>query len=226
MTVDLVIAGAGGFARETAAAVLGFLDDNPSLAGAHRSGLPVLAKLDALRQPGHELAGCAVVVCVGNPRDYQARQRIVERLGLPEDRYATVVHPTAAIGQSCHIGPGSVVLAQVVATADVKVGAHVAVMPQVVLTHDDVVDDFATIASGVRLGGTVHIGQGAYIGAGALVREGLTIGAWSQVGIGSLVLSDVPDGQVVVGSPARYLREATPDGTALLNGRSRVRHSS
>ncbi|MFD0823542.1 sugar acetyltransferase, partial [Micromonospora zhanjiangensis] len=49
---DLVIVGAGGFARETAAAVravnqvrptwrlLGFLDDNPALRGVERAGLP------------------------------------------------------------------------------------------------------------------------------------------------------------------------------------------
>src|SRR5262249_35477553 len=98
---------------------------------------------------------------------------------------------------------------QVVLTADARIGAHVAVMPQVVVTHDDVVDDHATIASGVRLGGGVHVARGAYLGAGALVREGLTIGEWSLVGMGSAVLRDVPAGEVWAGSPARFLRMAT-----------------
>jgi sugar O-acyltransferase (sialic acid O-acetyltransferase NeuD family) len=243
MRTDLVIAGAGGFAREAAAAVhavnevrptfrlLGFLDDDPSLVGTSRAGLPILGGVDSVREPGHELADVMVVVCVGNPRDYQARQRIVERLGLPAGRYATVVHPTAAVAPDSQIGPGSVLLAQVVATAAVRIGSHVAVMPQVVLTHDNVIGDFATLASGARLGGSVHIGTGAYVGAGALVREGLTVGRWSQVGMGSLVLADVPDNQVVVGSPARYLREATPGGVAQFangvpNGHTRVRHGS
>jgi acetyltransferase-like isoleucine patch superfamily enzyme len=79
-------------------------------------------------------------------------------------------------------------------------------MPQVVLTHDDVVADFATIASGVRLGGGVHVGTGAYLGAGALVREGVSVGAWSQLGLGSLLLEDLPPGEVWIGSPARKLR--------------------
>ncbi len=74
-------------------------------------------------------------------------------------------------------------------TADVTVGAHVAVMPQAVLTHDDVVDDFATIAAGVRLGGGARIERGAYLGAGALVREAVRdrrLVAWS--GMGAVVL--------------------------------------
>lgn len=132
----------------------------------------------------------------------------MRRLSLSTDRYATVIHPTASVSATSEVGPGSVLLAHCVLTAAVRVGAHVAVMPQVVLTHDDVVEDFATIASGVRLGGGARLEQGAYVGSGALVREGTVVGAWSLIGMGSAVLGDVPPGEVWVGSPARRLREA------------------
>jgi acetyltransferase-like isoleucine patch superfamily enzyme len=113
-----------------------------------------------------------------------------------------------------------VLLAQSVLTAGVLVGAHVAVMPRVVLTHDDEVEDFATLASGVVLGGGVRVGRGAYVGAGAVVREQVTIGAGSLIGMGSVVLRDVPPGEVWVGNPARRLRslasaDAPTETTAL-----------
>jgi sugar O-acyltransferase (sialic acid O-acetyltransferase NeuD family) len=208
----LLIVGAGGFARETAQAVrdtgrwtlLGHLDDNAALHGTEVDGVPVLGGCDLV----HDLADARVVICVGNPRDYAARARLVRGFGLPEDRYATVVHPTAAVSASSRIGPGSVLLAHCVLTAAVRVGAHVAVMPQVVLTHDDEVGDYATIASGARLGGGVRLERGAYVGSGALVREGTAVGAWSLVGMGSTVLRDVPPGEVWAGSPARRLRRA------------------
>ncbi|MFF7986759.1 acetyltransferase [Streptomyces sp. NPDC007901] len=211
---ELVIVGAGGFARETAQAVadagefklLGHLDDNPALHGTHVDGVPVLGGCDLV----HELTGARVVICVGNPRDYAARARLVRRLALPADRYATVIHPTASVSETSEVGPGTVLLAHCALTAAVRVGAHVAVMPQVVLTHDDVVEDFATLTSGVRLGGGVRLEQGAYVGSGALVREGTTVGAWSLVGMGSAVLGDIPPGEVWVGSPARRLRAAEP----------------
>jgi sugar O-acyltransferase (sialic acid O-acetyltransferase NeuD family) len=222
MTTDLVIVGAGGFARETAAAVLainlhrplwnllGFLDDDPARHGSQPGGITVLGGTEALAG----LPDAAVVVCVGNPRDYSARQRITDRLALPAERYATIVHPTASVSPGCLLGPGTVVLAQTALTADVTVGSHVAVMPQVVLTHDNVVEDFATIGSGVRLGGSVVAERGSYLGAGALVRESVRIGAWSLIGMGSLVLADVPTAQVWVGTPARYLRDAPSHQTA------------
>lgn len=210
MSTPLVIAGAGGFARETAACLtgvhrlLGFLDDDPALHREIRGGVPILGPV-ALAPS----LNAQVIVCIGSPRNYAARSQVVRRLGLPTAQYATVIHPTAQVPAGCTVGPGSVLLPQVTLTADVTVGAHVAVMPQVVLTHDDVVEDFATIASGVRLGGNVHIGRGAYVGAGALIREGVTVGDGALVGLGSVVLTDVPPGEVWVGQPARRLRPST-----------------
>jgi sugar O-acyltransferase (sialic acid O-acetyltransferase NeuD family) len=208
---DLVIVGAGGFARETAAAataagrrVLGFVDDDPALHGTSRSGLRILGSVDMVAG----MPDAAVVVCVGNPRNYTVRQRIVDRLGLPADRYATVVHPSAVVGSGSVVGPGSVLLAGTVLTADVTIGSHVAVMPQAVFTHDDRVGDYATVATGVRLGGGAILERGAYVGAGALVREGVTVGAWSLIGMGSVVLHDIPPGQIWAGNPARLLRDA------------------
>lgn len=214
-TSELLIIGAGGFARETAQAVAainavrptwrlhGFLDDDPLLHGRRVDGLPVIGGTDLVQS----LPDARVVVCVGNPRNYFTRARIVERLDLPAARYATILHPSADISADCAVGPGSVLLAQVVLTAAVTVGGHVAVMPHAVLTHDVTIDDFATIASGVRFGGGVRVRRGAYLGSGSLIREQVKVGSWSQVGMGSVVLQDIPDRQVWVGNPARKLRD-------------------
>ena len=211
---DLLIAGAGGLARETASAVaainavsptwtlLGFLDDNPELHGTTVSGVKVLGPLSAV----HDHPDAGVVVCIANPRNPGVRGLVASRRGLPAERYATVVHPSASVGTGCSVGPGTVLLAQTVLTADVVVGSHVAVMPQVVLTHDDVVGDFVTIASGVRVSGGVVVGEAAYLGTGALIRESLRIGARSIVGMGSVLLRDVPAGEVWAGNPARLIR--------------------
>ncbi|HTC70794.1 MAG TPA: acetyltransferase [Acidothermaceae bacterium] len=214
MTPPLVIVGAGGFARETAQAVdalnssnptwdlLGFVDDDPALAGHLIDGVKVLGPLDALG----DLPDVSVVVCTGRPDNYFSRRRIVERLAFGSDRFATIVHPSCAIAADVQIGAGSVLLAHVTATAAVTISDHVAVMPQSVLTHDDHVHDYVTVASGVRLGGAAVIEAGAYLGSGVLVREGVRIGAWSLVGMGSVVLHDVPAAQVWFGAPARMVR--------------------
>jgi sugar O-acyltransferase (sialic acid O-acetyltransferase NeuD family) len=208
----LLLVGSGGLARETLAAVrshdspqwtpLGFLDDNAARHGSTVDGLPVLGPVEAVH--GHPDA--AVVLCTASTRDQASRLRLGRRLGLPEQRYATVRHAAASLAGGTEVGPGSVLLAGVVVTAPQRVGAHVVAMPHVVLTHDDSVGDYVTLATRVSVSGAVRIGEGAYLGAGALVRESLVIGAWSLVGMGAVVLSDVPPHEVWVGHPARRLR--------------------
>lgn len=203
----LLIIGSGGFGREAARAardggfdgeLLGFLDDNPALAGRSVGGIPVIGPLAAVS----DFPEAGVVVATGRPDNYTSRHAIVQRLRLPPERYARIVHPQAGLAADTEVGPGSVVLAGAVATTGVSIGAHVAVMPQVVLTHECSVADFATLASAAGLAGGVSVGPGAYLGAGTTVREGRRIGALAMTGMASLVLADVPARRLWFGSPA------------------------
>ncbi|NUS66695.1 MAG: acetyltransferase, partial [Saccharothrix sp.] len=135
------------------------------------------------------------------------RLGVVARLGLPADRWASVVHPAASVAAGAEVGPGTVLLAGVVVTTPLRLGAHVVAMPHVLITHDDEVGDGVTFAGRASLGGSVRVGQGAYLGQGSAVREGVSIGAGAVVGMGSVVLADVPAGEVWAGNPARRLRE-------------------
>ena len=210
----LLILGAGGLSRETLSAVqainavapqwtaLGFLDDDPGLHGRKVAGMPVLGPLELVA----EHPDAALVLCIASPKNLGNRKKIVARLGLDPQRYATITHPAASVAAGTELGAGTVFLAGVVVTASQVIGAHVCAMPHTVFTHDDRVADYAMFATGVLLSGSVSVGESAYLGAGSMIREGLTIGAGSLVGMGSVVLNNVPPGEVWVGNPARYLR--------------------
>ena len=214
----VLLVGAGGIGRETAEAVralnasgpkfelLGFLDDDPALAGVDIDGVPVLGPVDDVTR----FTGASVVLTTAGTHDQASRWRIAHRLALPASRFATVVHPACVLPSNSEIAPGCVLLAAVVATMPLRLGAHVVVMPAVVFIHDNVIEDYATFGAGVRLGGGVRVCEGAYLGAGALVREDVTIGRWSIVGMGAVVLRDVEEGEVVAGVPARTVGHVTP----------------
>jgi acetyltransferase-like isoleucine patch superfamily enzyme len=63
------------------------------------------------------------------------------------------------------------------------------------------------MASGVVLAGSVHVEGGCYLGQFCTVRQQVRIGRGSLVGMGAVVLRDVPPNSVMVGNPARRLRD-------------------
>lgn len=212
MATPLIVVCAGGTGREVFPLLkdldpdqrtwkpLGFLDDHPERCAAKLTGATVLGGLsDASRYPDAKfLVACNI------PK--HPRSELVDRLEFPDDRYATLAHPSASLLESAQVGAGSLILQFCAVSVGVHLGRHVILQQGVIIGHDAVVQDYATCAPGAVLSGGVHVGRGAYIGSGAIVRENLHIGERAIIGMGAVVVRDVPAGAVVVGNPARPLR--------------------
>lgn len=208
MSAPLLLVAASGLAREvlsvceaTGREVVGVLDDSPAKAGTRFGTTTVLGPLERVRDhPTAELLLCAGKGSVR--RELAVRLRAI---GVDDGRYATVLDPSVHVPGSCSVGAGSILLAGVVLTADVRVGRHVVCMPHVTLTHDDDLADYVTLTAGVSLGGGVTVGEAAYIGMNASVREQRTVGAGCVLGMGAVLVADQPPGTVFAGVPARAI---------------------
>lgn len=78
---------------------------------------------------------------------------------------------------------------------------------QVHIAHNVVVGRNAAVIAQAMIGGSTVIGDEAWIAPSACVRDRLTIGAKAVVGLGAVVVKDVPEGATVMGSPARPVAE-------------------
>lgn len=54
-------------------------------------------------------------------------------------------------------------------------------------------------------GRDIEIGEGCYIGSGAIVIGPCTVGAFSVIGAGAIVVKNVPPNSIVVGTPAQRM---------------------
>ena len=53
----------------------------------------------------------------------------------------------------------------------------------------------------------ICIKKGAFIGGHSIILKGVTIGEKSIIGAGSIVVRDVPDGEIWAGNPAKFMKK-------------------
>ena len=212
----LVIVGAGGFGREVLDVVeainvegsphssrplfdfLGFLDDGEIDTGLiARRGASLLGPLSfAVHLPAETL----FTLAIGWP---ESRRRAEDRLSGAALTYAVLVHPQAAVGSRCQLGPGAIVCANATLTTEVRLGRHSHVHVNAAVGHDTTLGDRVTVLPGATVGGGVSVSDDVMIGANSAVLQGLRIGPGSGIGAGAAVIQDVPPRVTVVGVPAK-----------------------
>ncbi|MDE3258123.1 MAG: DapH/DapD/GlmU-related protein [Gemmatimonadota bacterium] len=181
--------------------VLGYVTRNGK--PVNKGGLKHLGDFDTLRDLPEDVQ---ITGFAFGPGSYHAWPGTVAGLGLPRERFATIIHPHAFVSPQSSVGRGSVILAGTTVGAFVTIGDHVIVLQNVGLSHDDVIEDYSCLAVGVSFSGSVRVGRNCFLGTNSTII-GATIGEGSMVGAGTLIRHDVPAGEVWVGNPGRYLRK-------------------
>jgi acetyltransferase EpsM len=126
-------------------------------------------------------------------------------LNLPVERFATIIHPTAVVSKFAEIGYGVAIQPLVNISPNVKIGNHIHVFAQAMIGHDAVLRDYSYVANNACIGGHTTLEEGAYIGTNATTIEKIKIGKWSIVGMGTVVIRNVEDYNIVVGNPSRVI---------------------
>lgn len=116
----------------------------------------------------------------------------------------TALGGTISIGENSRLQPNCFLSA---AQGSIHIGKDVGVAPYCAFyPHNHGTSGGRTIASQpLNIRGDIVVEDGAWLGHGVTVLSGVRIGKGAVVGAGSTVATDVPDGAIVWGVPARKI---------------------
>lgn len=140
-----------------------------------------------------------------------ARHQRLVALEIPDDRWATVIHPGAYVSKDVTLGPGSFVGAGAVVEPGMVGSRHVCIRGGSYVSHDVRLGEFVFVGPNATILGRCTIGEGSHIGANAVCREETCVGRYALVGIGAVVVADAPGFAVLAGNPARIIGRLDSD---------------
>lgn len=210
---NIVILGAGGFAREVVWLIeeinskngewnlLGFIEEGNKNVGSVLNNYKILGDFEWIKNNKYD--NLFYISAVGDPKLRIRFSEAAEKLNV---KPATLIHPNTKMSNYNIIGAGTIICAGAIITSNVTIGKHVVISVNSVISHDSIISDFSTILPSVTVSGNVKIGTGCYIGTTAAIINKINIGRNTIVGAGATVTKDLPDNCTAVGTPAKPIK--------------------
>ena len=141
--------------------------------------------------------GCKSILAIGD----NAVRKNLDRIGM-----VSIVHPTVFASQGSQVNRGSYVGPRATIISGTRIHRGCIINTGAIVEHDCSIGRWCHVAPGATLCGTVTLGEGCFVGANATIREGVTVAPWVTIGCGSVVISNISEAGVYVGSPVRKIK--------------------
>lgn len=180
---------------------------NDDWIGEEINNFPVLGRLSDA--PEFEKQGYKFIFTIYKMGGQPQRIQLFTNLGITEKSLFTFVHPLAYVAPDAELGPGVVVMPHANVSHGTKIGLGSLIMSNAYIGHDTQIGRHCFIAATSCTGSYVNVDTGVWIGFNATIRGRQKIGQYAAVGLGSVVVSDIPEEELWIGNPARFHKKVT-----------------
>jgi acetyltransferase EpsM len=143
-------------------------------------------------------------------RNYKSKE-VFDKVAIPEDRLATIIHKSSFVANNAKIHAGVCIMSNCYIGPMAEIGMCSLVMSNSMIGHNTTVGKLCHFSVGSITSSYVTIGDVSDVTLGARVLEKRKIGDYAVAGASSLVTKDIPDGEIHIGMPAKFLKNVKKD---------------
>ncbi|MDY4279992.1 MAG: acetyltransferase [[Pasteurella] mairii] len=207
MKEKVIFIGAGGYAKSVLDsldkekyALCGFID-NFKPEGTTHLGYPILAKTIMEFSDKEKYS---YFISIGN-NDYRLEKFLkLQQLGC---NIINVIDKTALVSENTTLGKGLFIGKMAIINSGVTIGDNVIINTKALIEHGCVIGNHCNISTNTTLNGDVIVDDYCFVGSSAVLNGQLRIGENSVIGSGAVVIRNVQPRTVVVGVPAKFIKE-------------------
>lgn len=138
-------------------------------------------------------------------------EKVFNKCNIPTSKLATIIHKTAFVAQNAIIEPGVLIMSNCYIGPAAHIGKCTLVMANSMIGHNTKVGMLCHFSVGSITSSYVEIGKVSDVALGAKVLEKRKIGNYAVAGANSLIMHDVPDYEIHIGSPAKFFKKVRID---------------
>ncbi|OKZ16750.1 MAG: sugar O-acyltransferase [Butyricimonas synergistica] len=138
-------------------------------------------------------------------------ERLFKESNIPTERFATIVHHSAFIGKDVVLEPGVFVMSNTYIGPRARIGMCSLVMANCSIGHNIKMGPLCHCSVGSIMTGYSEMGLCCDIAVGSTILAYKKIGNYAMLGAASLATHDIPDYEIHIGSPAKFLKRMKED---------------
>lgn len=137
------------------------------------------------------------------------KQKFLKQLGGVE--FSNVIHARSWACNTSGMGYGNFFGANSTLASKTSLGNFNYINRNASIGHHTIIGSYNHVGPGATICGKCNIGNNNFFGAGCVVKDGINFGNNVIVGANALVITDLLEKGVYIGSPAKYI-DKVPDG--------------
>ena len=142
---------------------------------------------------------------IGNNFVRAEKYNLLKKSGF---KMLSIVHPQALIDTKVNYGHNVIIEMGTAIHTHSTIGNNVFLGGDALIGHHNKIGNHVLVGGNASFGGSVVVEDYVSIGVGASIKPGVILGEGSVIGVGAAVVKDVDPGSIVVGVPAKPIKES------------------